>query len=429
MALVSTAFRTEGIDCMLRCCACCNTPVGDTLAHLTRLTHLSLAGPYGEVEFDHDDDDDDGEAEFGRGLAFLPLQHVQHLTDLQELVLDVEPFKIVTAAALSSLQRLTLLELGSGGGGYLVFEPAALGCVPQLARLVLTKFTLPGGGDSMTEFMSHLGALQQLEHLALRVIPRNASAAPAAAFAALTASSKLEHLEMRSIHMEHDAWAHMFPPQQQHPALRYVAVSGCFHPRRVAADDVGMLVSFCSNLQRLELEHGNGSKLEIPGGKLLAPLQTLQQLTHLAVNYVDDVDVTASLVHLTRLRALEVSRPNTLSAGLLQLTQLQQLTELKVSTGSAAHTEVKFKQKVGEYDDYTSNGYSAQQGSGFMVCTAVSGLGLQCKAVGLWQKEEAIGPYEMPQSSKVLTAHCMCAQLTVCCNCTLLSAAPTGYSR
>jgi hypothetical protein len=287
----------------------------------------------------------------------LSVDHIHSLTALQELTLDVEPFSSISTAALSGLQQLTLLELGSKVGYHLQIEPAVLACVPQLKRLVIYNAGLAGeeDGTGVTEFLSHLGALQQLAHLELHSMFQQGADARAAVFTALTASSKLEHLELRDVVLPPRTWEYLFPPQQQQQqqrsALREVAVSDCLQPEGVEADDVGMLITCCQDIQRLELVY---APFTVPPAdmprELLRPLvQLSQQLTHLTVNYVDDYDATETLVHLTKLRALKVTTPNSLSElGLLQLTQLQQLTKLKVYLGAADDKKFEFKQQVSD---------------------------------------------------------------------------------
>jgi hypothetical protein len=215
---------------------------------------------------------------------------------------------------------------------------------------------LPAGvGNGVIAFLSHLGNLQHLTHLELHSMfvsrpwePTHGRSAPTAVFTALTASSSLQHLELRDVWMPPGALQHVFPPGQQRPELRTVVLSECLLPQGVEADDVSTLVACCGNLQRFELLCCDTDPVAELPAELLRPLVRLsQQLTHLTLNYVVDSDVPQTLVQLTELRALEVATPNSLSElGLLQLTQLQQLTKLKVYLGAADDRKYKFRRQV-----------------------------------------------------------------------------------
>ena len=73
--------------------------------------------------------------------------------------------------------------------------------------------------------LSHLQDLQQLTHLTLRGVLRkgwgttDSAEPPATAYAALTASSKLQHLDISSSKLPAGVWQHVFPPSRQLPHL------------------------------------------------------------------------------------------------------------------------------------------------------------------------------------------------------------------
>jgi hypothetical protein len=76
------------------------THAGDALSHLVKLTHLTLSGP----NYDEDTPSTDP----------MSLLHIHHLRALVELNVEVELWTTFTAAAMSGLHHLTLLNLGSG---------------------------------------------------------------------------------------------------------------------------------------------------------------------------------------------------------------------------------------------------------------------------------------------------------------------------
>jgi hypothetical protein len=90
-------------------------------------------------------------------------------------------------------------------------EPAALAEVPNLQHLVLRDIRL-GGEATMVQFLSQLGKLSELSHLQVCGEPlANAHLVSEAAFAALTASSKLQQLDLANAPLPEGAWHHMFP--------------------------------------------------------------------------------------------------------------------------------------------------------------------------------------------------------------------------
>jgi hypothetical protein len=95
------------------------------------------------------------------------LSGAHHLTRLELDNVSIEP------GILSDKTRLQHLELAA---------PGTMGC------------DIVGGSDGVQELLGHLQAMQQLTRLNLG---RSLKAtAPAAAYSALTASSKLQHLDL-----------------------------------------------------------------------------------------------------------------------------------------------------------------------------------------------------------------------------------------
>lgn len=101
-------------------------------------------------------------------------------------------------------------------------------------------------------------------------------------------------------------------------------------------EDATRIAVCCSNLRRLELvneRHSVG----------IAPLVQLGQLTTLSISDTDDAEIVDVLVRMTGLQQLHIVRPNNVSElGLLQLTQLRQLTELRVYLAQDVSRELRF---------------------------------------------------------------------------------------
>jgi hypothetical protein len=124
---------------------------------------------------------------------------------------------------------------------------------------------------------------------------------PAAAFSALTASSKLQHLNISFCTLPAGVWQHLFCagrplPQLQSLVTDRVTMDGS------SATPGSSLVSCCPGLLSLEMLHMQCSK------ELLGALTGLSGLTHLSFGNVEGViesrEVLEQLCPLTGLRHL-----------------------------------------------------------------------------------------------------------------------------
>jgi hypothetical protein len=152
---------------------------------------------------------------------------------------------------------------------------------------------------------------------------------PAAAYSALTASSKLVHLDIGYCNLPAGVWQHIFPAGRQLPYLQFLYITFLRHP----GGDEGMpptgstLVGCCPSLQVLDI-----CGLQYSAA-LLATLQRLTELTGLSTLYLGNYDYYGEglevVCQLTGLRELFLHFPSsTQHRLLLQLTQLKQLTSL-----------------------------------------------------------------------------------------------------
>lgn len=164
--------------------------------------------------------------ELGGGVQLrLPASLLQQLTDLQELLLELppmpgalKPIKAVTADMLSGLSRLMRLTLAGLQG--VAVRPGILHGKTALQHLcVLNSITVSSGCmGAAAPLLSDLQQLQHITYLDLSLHPDTLyhinyylpglyrssiqtaqpvdSMPPAAAYAALTASSKLQHLNI-----------------------------------------------------------------------------------------------------------------------------------------------------------------------------------------------------------------------------------------
>ena len=261
-------------------------------------------------------------------------RHLQQLglTRLRHLGLDCVDAQAIPASTLSGLQRLTCLKVTRLYGSC-PMEPDALAGKPLLQHLVVVdSHTASTAG--VAQLLSHLQHLQQLTYLDLSGSLRSEEASPpAAAYAALTASSKLRHLDISRNHLRAGVWQRVFPAGRQLPhllTLKVGDIGSLSDP--IAAPEGSSLVSCCPALQTLRMQHLQCS------AELLAPLSGLSGLhelqLHPAGGSADGLEVLCRLTGLRRLDLLHCSGDPGL---LLQLTELKQLTHLRCADGVRHH--------------------------------------------------------------------------------------------
>jgi hypothetical protein len=327
--------------------------LASVLQQLQCLTYLEL------------DDDLDMQAQDLPGQPRL--QHLQTLTRLADLRLDFFDSiraSVITASILSGAHQLTRLQLP----GFAV-EPGALASKTQLQHLHLHNCRIIGGAVGVAQLLSHLQEMQQLTYLDLEksllydwlrdergepirlkqeqgYCRENRVTIPhPTAFAALTASSKLQHLIISGCTLPSGVWPHIFPAGRQLPHLQVLDIGhnkDClFHPTRSCEWEPPLagyqLVSCCPSLQSLDL-----SALPFHQ-ELLGPLRGLSGLHTLRVSSrYSRRKALAAVCQLTGLRELEVYAPLATTPGLLQLAQLKQLTRLDYTgkDGRANMTQV-----------------------------------------------------------------------------------------
>ena len=294
------------------------TPLRAVMPGLSKLTCLQLEPAW--------DDSNDPAA---------VLQHMTALTrlvDLRLLLVGRHGYNI-TASMLSGAQHVTYLKLmgrGISGVRRVSLEPAALAGKTMLQHLELCQ---PSGGAVGTagtaQLLCELHQLQQLTWLALHGLQGTDAGPPAAAYTALTASSKLQRLDVSKCTVPAGVWQHVFPAGKQLPQLQDLRMSDVTFPAGPAAAPEGTrLVSCCPGLQVLRLQ-----RLQCQG--LLTALQGLSSLTslHLWPPADSTEEWAEGLCQLTGLRDLRLI--GAAEEGLLlQLTKLRQLTSLQYGNRS-----------------------------------------------------------------------------------------------
>jgi hypothetical protein len=277
-------------------------------------------------------------------------QHLQELTALQDLRLSSVQPHAVQASVLSGLLLLTRLEVMSPRAitedSYdpSTFEPGVLDGKTQLQHLKLSDWSIAGGSAGISQLLCYLQQLKQLTCLDLEGgLYGEGPFPPAAAYSALTASSKLQRLCLVYITVPADVWQHVFPSDgKQLPNLRSLVIMNIklASGADATAPKASSLVSRCPRLQSLHIRNVCTS------AELLAPLTGLSSLSDLELCAgvtpdplnpdprwapyagLEGLEVVCQLTQLRRLTVHDIS----LDVQLLpQLTQLQQLTHLEYS--------------------------------------------------------------------------------------------------
>jgi hypothetical protein len=271
----------------------------------------------------------EGDEEEGMVAALQPLQALTRLVELRldALQLDQSVASIlihcrITASMIPST-HLTCLVLTGG----VQLEPDALAGKTQLQYLDLGLDTLSAmlvGAIVEVQLLPRIQPLRELTHLRLRNLWAEEGSPPAAAYAALTASSKLQHLDISECIVPVGVWAHMFPAGRQLPHLLSLNISMLQTPRGgvATAPQGSRLVGCCPSLQSLDVRGLRGLNAE-----RLAPLQGLSGLHTLRYgSYDNDADGWQAVCQLTRLQELDLQYPSATQEQLLLSTQLQSLT-------------------------------------------------------------------------------------------------------
>ena len=256
-------------------------------------------------------------------LSVPSMQQLSCLSDLQTLILHFRGNSEVSTAALGALfhcPRLQRMDLSHPGvpidlstAPFLQQQPSALlqfklahgaldmhalGRATQLQHLELNHVQLLPAGAA-TALLSLLPALQQLQHLRLGFL--QCQWPPISAqYSAITASSRLMHLELSGCLLPAGVWQHVFPAGRTllhlssvllgHVGVRTTTAS----QPALAAGDVAQLARCCPGLQELQLWRQLQPHADLEG------LQQLPELTRLWL-----ADVGPGVIsHLATLKGL-----------------------------------------------------------------------------------------------------------------------------
>lgn len=224
------------------------------------------------------------------------------------------------------LTRLELAALSSTAGVEAVVEPGGIAGMTQLEHLSLSRFHILGGTAGLAQLLLHLQQMVQLTFLNFSYTQDVVSTA--ASYASLTASSKLQTLQV-SCRLPAGVWEHLLTCRQLPHLQRIIfnpspwGLPAWDPPGGTVARAGTRLVSCCPGLQHLTLIGGQYS------AEQLTQLRGLSGLRSLVLHYTDPSTAGLEEVsQLTSLRRLHLVVPQDAEAFLLQLTNLKQLTHI-----------------------------------------------------------------------------------------------------
>jgi hypothetical protein len=275
-------------------------------------------------------------------LTYLSVQYLSKenllqlgtLTGLQGLDLLVKHPTIVGPSTIPGLvfpaALKTLLLLQSTP-----FEAGLLHLLPSTLQALQLTCAVEGGADGLLSCMTRLQHLTLLSLQPTAVGPKQDGPVwpqPGPIYSALTASSRLVHLELPFTRAG-GIWPHVFASAQQLPHLTCLHLQDGFYPPEIpsrwGAADIASLVRSCPSFRYV-------GSLSMQHGVHVCELRKLTALTRLDVRYCskltrDEVEKsTTGLACVTQLRSLNLQlyiRWMTMDV-LLPLTHLTALTYL-----------------------------------------------------------------------------------------------------
>jgi hypothetical protein len=318
--------------------------------------------------------------------ALLQLPALEHLSlgNLEDAVLQSRPWLpkpvCFPTGVLKQLPKLIHLELAAMGEGNLdvtasmlsdachltrlalqgaVLEPGALGGKAKLQHLELIDSDWePEAAAGVAALLSQLQHQTQLTYLQLyswHADHELSGHPPIAAYAGLTASSKLQHLDISGCNLPAGVWQHIFPAGRQLPHLTLLDISEVTQlPDGAAtAPEGSRLVSCCPSLQAFNMCSLQYSPQQLTQLQGLSGLHTLRLVTgtwqispgDASADTGDTLQAVAQLTGLRELQLYVCDEPTQLLVTQLQqLQQLPHLTALEYDTHEGPRTH--FKQAV-----------------------------------------------------------------------------------
>jgi hypothetical protein len=364
--------------CAMGCAAACQA-----LQTLHGLTHLELQ-------------------QMGSALQG-PQQHLSHLKNLQVLSLSFAGGEHCPAG-LQHLQRLSRLSF-LGRVSITQAHSSSIGRLTGLRDLTLKDCEVEAGALSDVTALQHAclqgvtwrsaAALEQwlAQQRHLTRLEGGLSYEPADIFAAVTASTTLQELDLSSSYLASAAWQHMFPAGRQllHLHTLWLGWSG-YNIAVAGAAEVASLVQCCPALRSLQACH------VLP---VEPSLSRLQHLTCLHALQAQGAAQALSLGSLTLLRQLKLSNNHAGQAkkwkrqDLQPLLQLPHLTNLSIIACLPAFTvsdsaAAVLKQLPGLVSLTAGMELSEAQLRGLTALTNLTYLEVWCNQLGVLMEDRLL---------------------------------------
>jgi len=261
--------------------------------------------------------------------ALTGLQYLQQLTALRLLAAPwaINLHSMPAITVLTALRELLLLGSPS-------VDPAVLAGFSQLQELELCFQSFWGAGsqsfwgaEDSAAVLAAIGRQQELRKLTVSQQIHCWTPPSAAEHSALTASNRLQHLQLLNLELPVGAWRQMFPLGRCLCELRCLCLRSRDCPQQqLGLADLQAMATCCPALVTLDLGHQLGIATA-------APLQQLTGLTALTV-CAPFYDTAPSIAQLTGLQRLSLcvreAGDRVTVSGLLQLNVLQRRQYIQV---------------------------------------------------------------------------------------------------
>jgi len=297
-----------------------------------------------------------------REAALEGVHQLQHCKQL-EVSSPALLFSLASTPDVGRIRSLQVLKLKECR-----VDPGLLPGLTQLLTLHLASVTLQtsAAGTAAVALLDALASLKQLQDLAIRHVVGDSRTAiggldwppPSPAYAALTASSQLQVLELYQLNLPEGACQHMFAAGQQLPKLERLVIEWLPPDMRsgydgmLCSEDIACLVSCCPNLRSLDLN--------VQPDAHLADLPQLSALTALEVTGTSE-DAIKNIAGCTGLLKLSLASDSDWGIAiqqqwLLPLTALRQLTGLACNSCDDPFGDNGFDYDLEDYSPPSSYG-------------------------------------------------------------------------
>lgn len=354
---------------------------GSLLSQLLQLTHIQLSSPIRFASLQHLSC-----LTRLRVLLFAlaadaaqeELSGVQHLQQLHGLYITCNAAQHISLEHTPDLVQMTNLRV-LALDRCRALDASVLWRMAHLRYLSLQQSTLVGEAAGTSTLLAMLPDLTSLESLELAASLQHI-APQTSAYTALAALRHLRQLVLPQCRLPGDLWQQMAAAHLHWPHVSYLDIN--YTTPQLDASGLDGLVKGFPHLLRLSCVSAVAPDTD------MSALQKLHLLTSLGLNNVSDEDVYL-LATLQSLNLLHIRAPSNITdLGMLQLTALSQLTQLRCS-GHLSHAILgAATADAGDKVVITNRAPAVQQvSSGFAWPLCASGGSIYCQYIGCDRQE------------------------------------------